>query len=114
MRTLKINKNRKKKREHRAKWRTSNLRIMKRKIISFIGLALFVGAVAFNVQMTNSNSQTNTVKVKKIEALASTSTVCKCRYWYMWDNQCTVNGDNEICSDGDDCDAHDSSCDWFD
>ena len=43
---------------------------MKRKIISFIGLALFVGAVALNVQMTNSNKQDEVI-LKNIEVIAS-------------------------------------------
>jgi len=35
-----------------------------------IGLALFVGAVAFNVQMNSANNQTSNVTLKNIEALA--------------------------------------------
>jgi len=44
---------------------------MKKKVISFIGLALFIGAVAFNVQMTNSNKQGSEVILKNIEVIAS-------------------------------------------
>ena len=49
---------------------------MKKKIISFIGLALFVGAVALNVKVTNSDSQINeltleNVTLENIEAMAS-------------------------------------------
>jgi len=43
---------------------------MKKKIISFVGLALFVGAVALNVQMTN---QTDDVTLKNIEALSASA-----------------------------------------
>jgi hypothetical protein len=45
---------------------------MKKKIISMIGLALFVGAVAFNVNTVNNNEQKNEVMLKNIEALAGT------------------------------------------
>jgi len=71
---------------------------MKKKIISFVGLALFVGAVAFNVQMTNSNKQGNEVILKNIDVIASTgdSGSCvwggseTCPLWddptnYVWD-----------------------------
>ncbi|MBS3742275.1 MAG: hypothetical protein KGY74_09160 [Candidatus Cloacimonetes bacterium] len=51
---------------------------MKRKIISFVGLLLFVGVVAFNMQMVNSNNQSNKIKLKNVKALA-TSVAC---YWY--------------------------------
>ena len=46
---------------------------MKRKVISIIGLALFVGAVAFNVQMNSANNQTNDVTLKNIEALTASA-----------------------------------------
>jgi len=46
---------------------------MKKKIISMIGLALFVGAVAFNVQMNLSNNQTSDVTLNNIEALIASA-----------------------------------------
>ena len=46
---------------------------MKRKIITLISLALFMGAVALNVYMTSSNTQTSSVTLENIEALASSS-----------------------------------------
>ena len=49
---------------------------MKKKIISFIGLLLFVGVVAFNMQMVSSNDQANEIRVENIEALASSSGEC--------------------------------------
>ena len=73
MQTLLTNVNQSYKREHRAHCQITKLIKMKKKVISFIGLALFVGAVAFNVQMTNSNKQGNEVILKNIEALASGS-----------------------------------------
>jgi len=80
MQTLLTNKNRKNKREHRAHCQITKLIKMKKKIISFVGLALFIGAVAFNVQMVNSNDQVNDVVLENIEALAdgSVSAGCLC------------------------------------
>jgi hypothetical protein len=43
---------------------------MKKKIISFIGLALFVGVVLFNLHMTN---QTDDVTLKNIEAVTASA-----------------------------------------
>jgi len=54
---------------------------MKRKIISFFGLALFVGAVAFNMHLTNSNIQANDLLLKNVEALASSSCPWGYRNW---------------------------------
>jgi hypothetical protein len=50
---------------------------MKRKIISFIGLLLFVGVVAFNAQLINKNPQLNEIKLKNIEALSSGGDTCE-------------------------------------
>jgi hypothetical protein len=83
MQTLLTNENQSYKREHRAKCRTSKLRIMKKKIITFIGLALFVGAIVFNVQMTNSNKQSNEVILENIASAATSGYTC---FWYF-DNQ---------------------------
>jgi hypothetical protein len=45
---------------------------MKKKIISIIGLALFVGAIAFNLQMNSGNNdQLSDVTLKNIEAMAA-------------------------------------------
>ena len=46
---------------------------MKKKIISFIGLALFVGAVALNVKVTNNDSQINELTIENVKALESSS-----------------------------------------
>ena len=46
---------------------------MKRKAILIIGLALFVGVVAFNVQMNLSNNQTSDVTLNNIEALTASA-----------------------------------------
>jgi hypothetical protein len=49
-----------------------NNKFMKRKVISIIGLALFVGAIAFNVHMNAvNNDQLSDVTLKNIEALAA-------------------------------------------
>jgi hypothetical protein len=45
---------------------------MKKKIISISGLALFVGAMAFNMHMSSvNNDQLSNVTLKNIEALAA-------------------------------------------
>lgn len=45
---------------------------MKKKIICIIGLALFVGAIAFNFQINSvNNDQLSDVTLKNIEALAA-------------------------------------------
>ena len=56
---------------------------MKKKIISFVGLLLFVGVVAFNMQMVSSNVQTSKVTLENIEALASTA-ICYWSYDQGW------------------------------
>ena len=49
---------------------------MNRKIISFVGLLLFVGVVAFNMQMVNSTNESNELVMDNIEALASGGVEC--------------------------------------
>ena len=49
---------------------------MKKKIISIIGLALFMGAVVFNVQMNNLDQQDSKLTLSEI-AMASTNSVEK-------------------------------------
>jgi hypothetical protein len=44
---------------------------MKRKIISFVGLILFVGVVALNLNTISTDNQSNEVLLKNIEAIAS-------------------------------------------
>ena len=78
MQTLLTNENQSYKRGHRARSNITNLRIMKRKIISFVGLLLFVGVVAFNMQMVNSNNESNELVMENIEALAQISNM------YCW------------------------------
>ena len=73
MQTLLTNENKSYKREHRAKYRTLKLQKMKKKIISCIATLLFIGAVAFNMQIVNSNNQTSEVTLENIEAMASGS-----------------------------------------
>lgn len=65
-------------------------KIMKKKIIGFIGLTFFVGVVAFNVYMTNSSSQANEITLENVEALANvdpgygmTSYHCDCGIYVM-------------------------------
>jgi hypothetical protein len=45
---------------------------MKKKILSMIGLALFVGAVAFNMHFDSGKTSTSDITLKNIEALAGT------------------------------------------
>jgi len=78
---------------------------MKKKVISFIGLALFVGGVAFNMQMVNSNDQANDVVLENIEALAdgSVSAGCLCMYQpnteKCWEEACPECGIGVIVCD---------------
>jgi len=104
MQTLLTNKNQSIKREHRARYRTSNLQKMKKKIISFICLVLFVGAVAFNIQTLNSNDQTNELVLENVEALASMS---DCDGDYCSNFHCEA-----CCSDGEAyCNLLECGCD---
>jgi len=48
---------------------------MKKKVISFIGLLLFVGVVAFNMHVVDSSDHTSEVTLENIEALASWSCI---------------------------------------
>jgi hypothetical protein len=91
MQTLLTNKNQSIKRKHRARSNITNLRIMKRKIISFVGLLLFVGVVVFNMHVVNSKKQVNELEMENIQALASESgdyVCCKPR-----DVKCVVGPD---------------------
>ena len=80
---------------------------MKRKVISIIGLALFVGAVAFNFQMNSANNQTRNVTLKNIEALTASAqevgTGCLCMYQpdteKCWPVECPECGIGEIVCD---------------
>jgi len=47
--------------------------IMKKKIIGYIGMAVFAIAIAFNLYMTSSNTQTSSVVLENIEALADST-----------------------------------------
>jgi hypothetical protein len=55
---------------------------MKRKIISSVGLLLFVGMVAFNAHLVTSNNQTSQVDLMTIEAQASSSDYT-CWWYYL-------------------------------
>ena len=100
MQTLLTNKNQSNKREHRAKCRTSNLQKMKtkKKIITLIGLALFVGGIVFNMHMVHSNDQVNDVVLENIDALASGSVSAGCLCMYQpdeelcWEDECPECG----------------------
>jgi hypothetical protein len=46
---------------------------MKKKIISMIGLALFVGAVAFNFQMNSDNNQNRGMTMSNLAALTASA-----------------------------------------
>ena len=46
---------------------------MKKKIIGYIGMAVFAIAIAFNLYMTSSNTQTSSVVLENIEALADST-----------------------------------------
>jgi hypothetical protein len=46
---------------------------MKKKIISMIGLALFVGAVAFNVQMNSDKNQNRVMIMSNLAALTASA-----------------------------------------
>jgi len=46
---------------------------MKRKVLILIGLALFVGAVTFNLQMNSSNNETSDLTLKNIKALTASA-----------------------------------------
>jgi len=46
---------------------------MKKKFLSFIGLVLFIGAVAFNLQINSSTNQASDLTLKNIEALTASA-----------------------------------------
>lgn len=74
---------------------------MKRKLIGIFSALLFtVSLVGFNF-----NTTINTAAGKPVVK-------CYCKYWWLADNQCTVNGDNELCATGS-CAGSDDNCDWF-
>ncbi|MBS3775756.1 MAG: hypothetical protein KGY70_11250 [Bacteroidales bacterium] len=58
---------------------------MKKKIISFVGLLLFVGVVAYNVYMANSSNLAYKLNLTNIEAVASGSAIC------YWNYSCGIN-----------------------
>jgi len=73
---------------------------MKKKIITLIGLALFVGAVAYNMQIVNLNDHSNKLTLDKIEAIASGGGECEC--------ECPDG--NGSCTGTESCDC---SSDWI-
>ena len=79
---------------------------MKRKIIIFIGLALFTGLAVFNLHISNANAQNNEITLKNIEALATSSSEDLCEQYdcYEWRcsndanyMRCYQSGDREAC-----------------
>ena len=91
MQTLLTNENQSHKRKHRAMLNITNLIIMKRKIISFVGLALFAGALLFNLNVVNNNNSAPQLKLIDIEAKASSSGNCDSEY-----NYCPYDGNGCI------------------
>ncbi len=77
---------------------------MKRKVLILIGLALFVGAVAFNLQMNSINEQTSNLTLKQLEATA-----------YNLDGEayceCECDDGNGMCRGYESCDCSQSS--WY-
>jgi hypothetical protein len=90
---------------------------MKRKIISFVGLFLFVGVVAFNMQMVNSNEQGQGLILENIEAIASSSVDCdlcviesggstEFACHYLKDSECSESNilGSVYCNNAEECD----------
>lgn len=76
---------------------------MKKQILSFIGLALFVGAVAFNLQTNSSGNQQGEVTLKSIKVLTATASEASCT--------CYCDDDNGECTGYESCDC--SMSDWY-
>ena len=68
---------------------------MKKNFLSFIGLLLFIGAIAFNLQMNSSNNQISNVTLKNIEVLtASAEESSTDKKYDAYSCSCFIDGDN--------------------